>query len=460
MPKHILLADDSITIQKVVGITFAQEDFELTCVDNGDDAVKKAAEIKPDIILADTVMPQKNGFEVCEAIKANPATANIPVLLLTGSFETFDEKRAQQVGAAGYIVKPFDSQALIDKVKEIVASTQTAPQPDLQPQAPVSEAPQTQPPEPAASQAQPTPQQAPTSQPPVEPAHVDVSPPQEQQTPTPTAPETPPLASPPDESPLVPDTPLSPEELAASGVFDSPAGSEGFSLGDNQEPASGGIVQDLQTQPASPQEPIMPPESPDISSGGGIELEPPSPQEDKIDFGLELPGTELPTSVEPAPLSGEDDLTTTPPEPISQTQQIPDTPPSFTAPPQAEPSVGIETPSPVEPPAFEPPQEPQPVPEPVNIPEQEPTFELESTEFTAPEATTTEPPQTVPPAPPEPPKPAETSSVDERQIRETVEQQVKDIIEKVVWEVVPSLAEEIIKKELERLLKEEEEKNN
>ncbi len=120
MPKTLLLADDSITIQRVVGITFANEDYEITTVDNGDDAVSKAAEIKPDIVLADVIMPKKNGYEVCHAIKNNPELKDIPVLLLAGTFEAFDENRAREVGANGHITKPFESQALIDKVNALV----------------------------------------------------------------------------------------------------------------------------------------------------------------------------------------------------------------------------------------------------------------------------------------------------------------------------------------------------
>ena len=85
MPKNLLLADDSITIQKVVGITFANEDFKVTSVDNGDDAIAKARELRPDVILADVVMPKKNGYEVCEAVKGDPALQGIPVLLLAGT---------------------------------------------------------------------------------------------------------------------------------------------------------------------------------------------------------------------------------------------------------------------------------------------------------------------------------------------------------------------------------------
>jgi CheY-like chemotaxis protein len=120
MSKTLLLADDSITIQKVVAITFANEDYRITSVDNGDDAITKARELKPDIILADVVMPKKNGYEVCEAVKTDPSLKHIPVLLLAGTFEAFDEGRARAASADGHITKPFESQALIDKVRGLV----------------------------------------------------------------------------------------------------------------------------------------------------------------------------------------------------------------------------------------------------------------------------------------------------------------------------------------------------
>lgn len=127
MSKKILLADDSITIQKVIGITFANEDYELTVVDNGADAVTKAGEISPDLVLADVIMPEKDGYEVCKEIKAIPALAGIPVILLTGTFESFDEAKSQEVGADDFITKPFESQTLIDKVKEQLAKVSAAP---------------------------------------------------------------------------------------------------------------------------------------------------------------------------------------------------------------------------------------------------------------------------------------------------------------------------------------------
>ena len=124
MSKTLLLADDSVTIQKVVGISFASEDIRLITVDNGDDAIARAREERPDIILADVVMPGKNGYEVCEAIKADADLAQIPVLLLTGTFEAFDEDRASAAGADGHITKPFEAQSLVDAVNDRLSAAQ------------------------------------------------------------------------------------------------------------------------------------------------------------------------------------------------------------------------------------------------------------------------------------------------------------------------------------------------
>ncbi len=120
MMKKLLLADDSITIQKVVGIIFATEDYELTMTDDGDSAFEKALEIKPDLVIADISMPGKDGFELCRAIKQEPGLGDTSVLLLPGAFDHFDEAKAQDVCADGWLTKPFESQALLDKVAQLL----------------------------------------------------------------------------------------------------------------------------------------------------------------------------------------------------------------------------------------------------------------------------------------------------------------------------------------------------
>lgn len=119
MSIKILLADDSITIQKVVGIIFGGEEYSLTVVDNGKAAVEKAREINPDVLLIDALMPGMSGYEVCEAVRATPALSTKPILLLTGSFEPFDETKAKNCGADDFLAKPFESQQIVTKVKEL-----------------------------------------------------------------------------------------------------------------------------------------------------------------------------------------------------------------------------------------------------------------------------------------------------------------------------------------------------
>jgi CheY-like chemotaxis protein len=128
MSKKLLLADDSITIQKVIQITFAHEDYELTITDNGDTALAKAREIMPDLVMADVYMPGKNGYELTTAIKQDPSLQHVPVLLLAGSFEPFDEEQAKSCQADAWIEKPFESQTLIDKVAELLSAALSSPQ--------------------------------------------------------------------------------------------------------------------------------------------------------------------------------------------------------------------------------------------------------------------------------------------------------------------------------------------
>ena len=132
MAKKILLADDSITIQKVVELTFSDGDYEVTAVNNGAKAIQKLSEMRPDIILSDIIMPEKNGYEVCEYVKSHPEYRNIPVILLTGTFEPFDPDRADKAGCDAVVTKPFESQSLIQKVEELIqqsGSNAAAPEP-------------------------------------------------------------------------------------------------------------------------------------------------------------------------------------------------------------------------------------------------------------------------------------------------------------------------------------------
>ena len=121
MARKLLLADDSITIQKVVELVLAEEGYDIKATGNGEDALSALSSFKPDVVLADIDMPKMNGYQLCERIKTNPATKNIPVILLAGAFEPLDDELARNVGAEDFIVKPFESQELIDKINAVLS---------------------------------------------------------------------------------------------------------------------------------------------------------------------------------------------------------------------------------------------------------------------------------------------------------------------------------------------------
>ncbi len=121
MSNKILLADDSITIQKVVNLTFTDEGINVVTVGNGELALKKLNEEEFDLVLADIFMPGRNGYEVCEYVKTNSQTAHLPVILLVGAFEPFDKSEAARVRADGHLTKPFESRILVETVKRMLA---------------------------------------------------------------------------------------------------------------------------------------------------------------------------------------------------------------------------------------------------------------------------------------------------------------------------------------------------
>ena len=127
MPDHVsrpklLLADDSVTIRKVVELTFADEGVDVTTAADAASAMEKFVEIQPDIVLVDVGLSGTSGYQICEMIKQDEATRHIPVLLLVGSFEPFDQDLAERAGADGFLTKPFQSiRELVSRVSELLS---------------------------------------------------------------------------------------------------------------------------------------------------------------------------------------------------------------------------------------------------------------------------------------------------------------------------------------------------
>ena len=119
--RKLLLADDSIAIQKVIDLTFTDEGMEVTTVGNGQDALEQLNQCRPDVVLADVFMPDVDGYALCRYIKENKRFKDVPVMLLVGSFEPFDEAEAKRAGADDVVTKPFQSiRDLVSRVGSLV----------------------------------------------------------------------------------------------------------------------------------------------------------------------------------------------------------------------------------------------------------------------------------------------------------------------------------------------------
>jgi CheY-like chemotaxis protein len=117
----LLLADDSVTIQRVIELTFADQDIQVVAVSDGDQAIAALQKTPPDIVLADVGMPGRSGYDVAKYVKGTPQLAHIPVVLLTGAFEPVDQDKASSAGCDGVLAKPFEPQLVIGRVKELLA---------------------------------------------------------------------------------------------------------------------------------------------------------------------------------------------------------------------------------------------------------------------------------------------------------------------------------------------------
>ena len=118
----ILVADDNSNIQKMVGLALKGQGIDVVAVGNGEAAVRKISDVRPDLVLADVFMPVRNGYEVCNYVKQDSTLSHIPVILLVGAFDPLDEQEAQRVGADGVLKKPFvPPDPLISMVKSALA---------------------------------------------------------------------------------------------------------------------------------------------------------------------------------------------------------------------------------------------------------------------------------------------------------------------------------------------------
>jgi CheY-like chemotaxis protein len=118
--RTLLLADDSITVQRVIALTFAETPIQVIAVGDGQQALERMAAQPPDIVLAGTSLPQISGYDLAKFMRGNAQLRQVPVLLLSGAFETVDEARLAASGANGVIEKPVEPALVISRVKELL----------------------------------------------------------------------------------------------------------------------------------------------------------------------------------------------------------------------------------------------------------------------------------------------------------------------------------------------------
>ena len=164
MPVKILVADDSVTMRRILELTFAGEDATVTGVDSGDAAVARASELRPDIVFADVSMAS-DGYKVAASIKSTPGLEQTAVILLASQKHPYDEGKARGAGVDDHVLKPFDTQLVIDKVKQVLGRPRAAASAAAAPARPAPPAPAAPPPRPQPAAAPPAMQQPPMNDP-------------------------------------------------------------------------------------------------------------------------------------------------------------------------------------------------------------------------------------------------------------------------------------------------------
>ena len=119
----ILVVDDEIYIVHILDFSLGIEGYEVMTALDGEAALAKVAQDKPDLIVLDIMMPKLDGYETCKALKSNPETKDIPVILLSAKGRNVDQKVGFEVGADDYITKPFSPRKLVERINAILGQT-------------------------------------------------------------------------------------------------------------------------------------------------------------------------------------------------------------------------------------------------------------------------------------------------------------------------------------------------
>lgn len=122
MPKSILVVDDEPNISRSLQFLMSQAGYEVRTASDGEAALQEVENAPPDLILLDVDMPKRNGFEVCETIRANPAWSQVRIVMITAKGRDIEKEQGLALGADDYITKPFSTQEVVAKVKDIFSA--------------------------------------------------------------------------------------------------------------------------------------------------------------------------------------------------------------------------------------------------------------------------------------------------------------------------------------------------
>jgi DNA-binding response OmpR family regulator len=120
MEKYVLIVDDAPNIVLSLEFLMKKEGFEVRSASNGEEAMEAIAEKVPDLILLDVMMPRKDGYEVCQELRANPSWSGVKIIMLTAKGRDVEREKGLALGADDYITKPFATQELVEKVRSLL----------------------------------------------------------------------------------------------------------------------------------------------------------------------------------------------------------------------------------------------------------------------------------------------------------------------------------------------------
>ncbi|HSA77962.1 MAG TPA: response regulator [Nitrospirota bacterium] len=118
--KKILIADDNENIREALTYLLEDEGYQLWLAKDGAETIEKVREFRPDILFLDIMMPEINGYDVCQVIKSDPVLKSTYVIMLTAKGQVAEQERGKEVGADEYVVKPFSPMEILTKIKNIL----------------------------------------------------------------------------------------------------------------------------------------------------------------------------------------------------------------------------------------------------------------------------------------------------------------------------------------------------